>query len=57
MKDNLAILVSAIVIFGVVLLAGRKFRISSRYEREPRAGNSWSDLDAGVDPTDEIKWG
>ena len=53
MANNLAILISAVVILAIVLLAGRKFRLSSRYERKPRTGNAWSDLDAGIDPTDE----
>ena len=47
------VLVSALVIFAIVILAGRKFRISSRYERTPRARNSWQDLDAGIDPSDK----
>ena len=47
------VLVSAVVIFAIAVLAGRKFRISSRYERTPRTRNPWRDLDEGIDPSDE----
>lgn len=53
MTNNGAILISTIVIFIGVLLIGRKFRLSSRYERAPRTLNSWSALDKGIDPSDE----
>ena len=53
MNNNVAILISAISIFIGVLFVGRKFRLSSRYERTPRILNSWSALDNGIDPSDE----
>lgn len=53
MNNNVATLISAIVVFLGVLLVGRKFRLSSRYERTPRTLNSWSALDNGIDPSDE----
>lgn len=53
MNNNVAILISAIVIFIGVLLVGRKFRLSSRYERAPRTLDSWNALDNGIDPSDE----
>jgi hypothetical protein len=44
---------SAIVLFTFVIVAGRKFKLSSRYERSPKTLNSWSALDNGIDPSDE----
>lgn len=54
MKNSIAIIVSAFVIFGLVLLAGRKFNLSTRYERLPQRLNSWSAQDNGIDPSDGI---
>ena len=53
MKNYLAIGVSAIFIFTIVILAGRKFKMSSRYERSPKTLNSWSALDKGIDPSED----
>lgn len=53
MPNNLAIFLSAVVIFTLVLIVGRKLRMSSRYERSPQVLNSWSALDNGIDPSDE----
>lgn len=53
MKSYLAILVSAIIMCAIVIVAGRKLKLSSRYERSPRTLNSWSALDNGIDPSDE----
>ena len=39
----------------VVLLIGKKFKLSSRYERKPRVLNTWSALDEGIDPTVQDK--
>ncbi|MBU6313962.1 MAG: hypothetical protein KJS70_02910 [Actinomycetales bacterium] len=51
MKQSIAIAVSIVVVYGLVLLIGKKFRISQRYERKPRVLNTWSALDEGIDPT------
>ena len=53
MNNNVAILISTIVIFFGVLHISRKLRLSSRYERAPRTLNSWSAQDNGIDPSDE----
>lgn len=53
MRNNIAIFLSALVIFGVVLFVGRKFKLSSRYERSPRTLDTWNALDKGLDPSDE----
>ncbi|MDA2962261.1 MAG: hypothetical protein O3A27_00655 [Actinomycetota bacterium] len=48
-----AIFLSTLIILAVVLLLGRKMKLSSRYERSPKKLNSWSALDQGIDPSDE----
>ena len=53
MKSYLAIAVSAVVLFTFVIVAGKRLKLSSRYERSPRILNSWSALDNGIDPSDE----
>jgi hypothetical protein len=35
----------------VVVIIGRKFKISNRYERKPRELSAWNSLDRGIDPT------
>ena len=54
MRNYLAILLSSVAIFALVLIAGRKLRMSPRYERSPKVLNSWSALDNGIDPSEEI---
>lgn len=54
MKDYLAVAVMAVVVMVLVVLIGRKFKLSSRYERKPRVLNSWNALDKGIDPTEDI---
>ena len=39
--------------FAIVILAGRKVKLSSRYERSPKTLNSWSALDKGIDPSED----
>jgi hypothetical protein len=53
MTDFLPISISLIVVTAIVLLISRRFTISSRYERGPKAHTPWSALDSGIDPTDE----
>lgn len=55
MNNFLPVLISVVVIFVIVVLLGRKFNLSSKYERKPRELNTWSALDKGIDPTDEKK--
>lgn len=54
MKDYLTVAVMAAVVMVLVVLIGRKFKLSSRYERKPRVLNSWNALDKGIDPTEDI---
>jgi hypothetical protein len=53
MKEFLPILISLIVVFALVVLISKRFKLSSRYERKPRELNTWSALDHGIDPTIE----
>jgi len=55
MSDLLPIAIAAVIVLALVLLLARKFKLSSRYEREPRQLNSWSALDKGIDPTEDQK--
>jgi hypothetical protein len=55
MEQSVAIGLSVVVIYALVILIGKKFRLSSRYERKPRTLNNWSALDKGIDPTDSEK--
>jgi hypothetical protein len=52
MSQGVSIFISLIVVFIFVALLGRKFNISSRYDRKPRVLNTWNSLDQGIDPTD-----
>lgn len=53
MKDYLTIAAMAVVVMALVVLIGRKFNLSTRYERKPRVLNSWNALDKGIDPTED----
>ena len=55
MEQSIAIALSFLVVYGLVLLIGKKFKLSSRYERKPRVLNTWSALDEGIDPTAQDK--
>ena len=53
MKQLLILGVSVVLVYLLSMMIGKKFKISSRYERKPRILNSWSALDNGIDPTDQ----
>jgi len=55
MEQSIAIAVSILVVYSLVLLIGKKIKLSSRYERKPRVLNTWSALDEGIDPTVQDK--
>jgi hypothetical protein len=55
MEQSIAIALSILVVYSLVLLIGKKFKLSSRYERKPRVLNIWSALDEGIDPTVQDK--
>ena len=53
MSDFAPVLFSLIVIVVLVYLISRRFNISARYERKPKAHTPWSALDNGIDPSQE----
>ena len=53
MKSSITIITSAIVILIVAVYAGRKLKLSPRYDRTPKSLNSWDALNKGIDPSDE----
>jgi len=55
MEQSIAIALSILVVYSLVLLIGKKFKLSSRYERKPRVLNTWSARDEGIDPTVQDK--
>ena len=55
MSDLLPIAIAGVFVMAIVLLLAQKFKISSRYERAPRVLNTWSALDKGIDPTEDLK--
>jgi hypothetical protein len=55
MEQSIAIALSILAVYSLVLLIGKKIKLSSRYERKPRVLNTWSALDEGIDPTVQDK--
>jgi hypothetical protein len=55
MSDHIPVAVSALIVMALVIVIGRRFNLSSRYERKPRELNSWNSLDKGIDPTEDQK--
>jgi len=53
MSDFAPVLFSLIVIVVLIYLISRRFNISARYERKPKAHTPWSALDNGIDPSQE----
>jgi hypothetical protein len=51
MSEFLPLLISLGVVFALVIVISKRFRLSSRYERKPRELNTWNSLDHGIDPT------
>lgn len=53
MDQSLAIGVSVVIVYAITILIGRKFRISSKYERTPHIQDPWKALDKGIDPSEK----
>jgi hypothetical protein len=51
MRSLFAIAIFIVISMVVVVIIGKKFRISTRYERKPRELSAWNSLDRGIDPT------
>ena len=55
MNEFLPLLISLVLVFALVIVISKRFKLSSKYERKPRELNTWSALDHGIDPTEEEK--
>lgn len=53
MNQFISIGISVAIVYAIALLVGKKFRISSRYERAPQIQDPWKALDSGVDPSED----
>jgi len=52
MNSALSLVISFVVVIAIVLLIGKRFRLSARYERKERELTPWNSLDQGIDPTE-----
>ncbi|CAB4534912.1 unannotated protein [freshwater metagenome] len=52
MNSGLSLAISFIVVIAIVILVGKRFRISARYERKEKILTPWNSLDQGIDPTE-----
>jgi hypothetical protein len=52
MNSGLSLAISFIVVIAIVILVGKRFRISARYERKEKILTPWRSLDEGIDPTE-----
>jgi hypothetical protein len=55
MNEFLPLLISLVLVFALVIVISKRFKLSSKYDRKPRELNTWSALDHGIDPTEEEK--
>ena len=52
MSNGISLAISFVVVIAIVLLIGKRFRISARYERKEKVLTPWNSLDQGIDPTE-----
>lgn len=52
MSSNFSLAISFVVVIIVVVLIGKRFRLSARYERKEKVLTPWNSLDQGIDPTE-----
>ena len=52
MNSALSLVISFVVVIVIVLLIGKRFRLSTRYERKERVLTPWNSMDQGIDPTE-----
>ena len=52
MSSEISLAISFVVVIAIVLLIGKRFRISARYERKEKVLTPWNSLDQGIDPTE-----
>ena len=52
MSNGISLAISFIVVIAIAILIGKRFRLSSRYERKDKLLTPWNSLDRGIDPTE-----
>jgi hypothetical protein len=52
MSGGFSLAISFVVVIAIVILVGKRFRISARYERKEKILTPWNSLDQGIDPTE-----
>jgi hypothetical protein len=52
MSNGISLAISFVVVIAIAILIGKRFRISSRYERKEKVLTPWNSLDQGIDPTE-----
>ena len=52
MSNAISLATSFVVVIVIVILVGKRFRLSSRYERKVKILTPWNSLDQGIDPTE-----
>ena len=52
MSNGISLAISFIVVIAIAILIGKRFRLSSRYERKEKVLTPWNSLDQGIDPTE-----
>jgi hypothetical protein len=52
MSNGISLAISFVVIIAIVVIIGKRFRLSARYERKEKAQTPWNSLDQGIDPTE-----
>jgi hypothetical protein len=52
MSNGISLAISFVVVIVIAILIGKRFRISSRYERKEKVLTPWNSLDQGIDPTE-----
>jgi len=52
MSNGISLAISFIVVITIVVLIGKRFRLSARYERKEKVLTPWNSLDQGIDPTE-----
>ena len=52
MSNGISLAISFVVVMVIVILIGKRFRLSSRYERKVKTLTPWNSLDQGIDPTE-----
>jgi hypothetical protein len=52
MSNGISFAISFVVVIAIAILIGKRFRLSSRYERKEKVLTPWNSLDQGIDPTE-----